>query len=218
MPLHPLAIDRFARALLEDMTPGDWASMRDIVSDLVAAFRGQAERGAAGLPRADVRPGPDAREVVGDLIVKLGEPPVGAALQARLWTLSDRPKHRAEGEAWLHARPEAAAEPAGQLDDENLRFVLDAPITEEDETAPPRVLRFAASLDGAAGIWTARGPDGIAVEAPTKALLLERLSELVPGLLRSRHGRVGRSTLIVDWREDGPAHSTTLSLGPSARD
>ena len=126
MPLHPLAIDRFASALLEDMTPGDWASMRDVVSDLVAAFRGQRDGGRAG-----VHPGPDAREVVGDLIAKMEAPAVRSALQARLWTLSDRPKHRAEGEAWLAANPGAAAAPDGQLDDENLRLVADGPLTDD---------------------------------------------------------------------------------------
>jgi hypothetical protein len=126
MPLHPLAIDRLASALLDDLVPGDWASMRDVVSDLVAAFRGQRERG-----RMDVHPAPDAREVVGDLIAKLDAPPVGSALQARLWTLSDRPKHRAEGEAWLDANPEAAATPEAQFDDENLRFVADGPLTDD---------------------------------------------------------------------------------------
>ena len=126
MPLHPLAVDRFASALLEDLRPGDWASMCDVVSDLVAAFRGQRERG-----RADVHPGPDAREVVGDLIVKLDAPPVASALQARLWTLSDRPKHRAEGEAWLSANPEAATAPEGQLHDESLQLVADGPLTDD---------------------------------------------------------------------------------------
>jgi hypothetical protein len=126
MPLHPLAIDRFASALLDDMVPGDWTTMRDVVSDLVAAFRGQRERG-----RTDVQPGPDAREVVGDLIAKMDAPPVGSALQARLWTLSDRPKHRAEGEAWLDANPEAAADADGQFDDDNLRFVAEGPLTDD---------------------------------------------------------------------------------------
>ena len=125
MPLHPLAIDRLASALLDDMVPGDWASMRDVVSDLVAAFRGQRERG-----RTDVHPAPDAREVVGDLIAKLDAPPVGSALQARLWTLSDRPKHRDEGEAWLRENPEAALS-SGQFDDENLQFVADGPKTDD---------------------------------------------------------------------------------------
>ena len=209
MPLHPLAIDRFASALLDDMAPGDWASMRDVLSDLVAAFRGQRDRG-----RADVRPGPDAREVVGDLIAKLGAPPVGAALQARLWTLSDRPKHRAEGRAWLAANPEAAAAAGGQLDDENLLFVAGTPFTEEDETALPRTLRVAAAFDAVARLWSASGPDGIAAEASTKADLLDRLSAVVPEVLASRHGRIDRATLIVDWREAGRVHSTTLTVGP----
>ena len=126
MPLHPLAVDRFASALLDDMVPGDWPSMRDVVSDLVAAFRSQRERG-----RTDVHPGPDAREVVGDLIARMEAPAVDSALQARLWTLSDRPKHRAEGESWLAANPEAAAAPGGQLDDENLSFVAEGPLTDE---------------------------------------------------------------------------------------
>lgn len=126
MPLHPLAVDRLSSALLDDMVPGDWASMRDVVSDLVAAFRGQRDGG-----RPEVQPGPDAREVVGDLIARMEAPAVGSALQARLWTLSDRPKHRAEGEAWLAANPDAAADAAGQLDDENLRLVADGPLTDD---------------------------------------------------------------------------------------
>ena len=212
MPLHPLAIDRFASALLDDMVPGDWASMRDVVSDLVAAFRGQRDRG-----RAEVRPGPDAREVVGDLIAKMDAPPVGSALQARLWTLSDRPKHRAEGRAWLAANPDAAADPGGRFeDDDDLLFLAEAPFSEEDETALPRVLRFAAAFDGGAGRWTAVGPDGIAVEASTKADLLERLAAAVPETLERLQGRVERATLIVDWREAGRVHSTTLAIGPSA--
>lgn len=125
MPLHPLAIDRFASALLDDMSPGDWSSMRDVVSDLVAAFRGQRDRG-----RTDVHPAPDAREVVGDLIAKLDAPAVASALQARLWTLSDRPKHRAEGEAWLSANPDAAEAAEGTFD-ENLQFVADGPVTDD---------------------------------------------------------------------------------------
>ena len=127
MPLHPLAIDRLASALLDDMVPGDWASMRDVVADLVSAFRGQRERG-----RADVHPGPDAREVVGDMIARMDAPSVGSALQARLWTLSDRPKHRAEGEAWLAANPDEAVAPGGQFDDD-LQSVADGPLT--DDTA-----------------------------------------------------------------------------------
>ena len=125
MPLHPLAVDRLASALLDDMVPGDWASMRDVVSDLVAAFRAQSERG-----RADVRPGPDAREVVGDMIARMGAPPIGSALQARLWTLSDRPKHQADGEAWLAANPDAAGAPDGQFDDD-LQSVVDGPMTDD---------------------------------------------------------------------------------------
>ncbi|WP_237477376.1 hypothetical protein [Lichenibacterium dinghuense] len=212
MPLHPLAIDRFASALLEDMTPGEWASMRDVVSDLVAAFRGQREGG-----RADVRPGPDAREVVGDLIAKLEAPPVASALQARLWTLSDRPKHRAEGAAWLDAHPEAAAAPGGQFDDENLEFVFDAPFTEEDETALPRILRVTAAQDREMGGWNASSPDGLAIRAPTKAELLDGLAGAAPGFLRDRHGHAGPATVIVDWHEAGRSHSTTLSVGSAKR-
>ncbi len=126
MPLHPLAVDRFASALMEDFAPGDWAAMRDAVSDLVAAFRGEGARGGRV-----IHPGPDAREVVGDLIARMDVPEVGSALQARLWTLSDRPKHRALGEAWLRAHPEAAEAPDGQLDDENLRLVADGPLTDD---------------------------------------------------------------------------------------
>ena len=129
MPMHPLAVDRVASALLDDIAPGDWASMRDAVSDLVTALRAGAARGAG-----PVHPGPDAREVVGDLIGKLGAPEVACALQARLWTLSDRPAHRARGEAWLLAHPAEAAAPDGQIDDENLRVVRDGPLT--DDAAP----------------------------------------------------------------------------------
>lgn len=125
MPMHPLAVDRFASALLDDITPGDWLSMRDALSDLVAALRAGAERGDRV-----VHPGPDAREVVGDLISKMGVPEVGSALQARLWTLSDRPSHRARGESWLAEHPAEAADPAGELDDDNLLLVRDGPLTD----------------------------------------------------------------------------------------
>ena len=73
-------------------------------------------------------------------------------------------------------------------------------------------MRFCASCDAAAGVWTATSDDRITTEAATRDELLGRLVEIGPDILESRQEAFGPLTLVVEWQELRTVDQTTLAV------
>jgi Domain of unknown function (DUF1902) len=192
---------------------GDWGALLERVSGMVAGLIELEKR-----PETGIAAGSDAPIVVGAIIDRIGSPAIDNAIQATMWGMSDRPIHRALGEAWLHAHPDERSAFDQQSAHIQFEEIMKGRSLNQEAKAllpdlPPKMVHFRAFRDEDAGVWVATSDaDRITTEGETKEEVIQRLTDIVPDVLDSRHGRTGKVLISIDWQELRTVDHTTLAV------